>query len=81
MPGNDSRESAGRMGLGEDEERRACRALKSKMLYVSGAEPDPALASSTGHYWCVRTMGTVGPDDALVTPEECCARRGCFEGE
>ena len=56
-----------------------CRALKTKALYITGAEPDPGLAAVGVQCWCVHTMGTVGPDDGLVIPERCRAGRECFE--
>lgn len=57
-----------------------CRSMKTKMLYVLGPEAvDLTVPSSTAHYWCVQTMRTIGPDDQLVTPDQCCAGRGCFE--
>jgi hypothetical protein len=35
--------------------------------------------STTAVYWCLHTMGTVGPDDQLVHPHSCCGNRVCFE--
>ena len=62
-----------------------CRALKTKSLYIVGAESEPG-AGPVGpvgavgvQCWCVHTMGTVGPDDGLVTPADCRTGRECFE--
>jgi hypothetical protein len=35
--------------------------------------------STTAVYWCLHTMGTVGPDDRLVHPHSCCGQRVCFQ--
>lgn len=35
--------------------------------------------STTAVYWCLHTMGTVGPDDQLVHPHTCCGTRACFQ--
>jgi hypothetical protein len=37
--------------------------------------------STTAVYWCLHTMGTVGPDDQLVHPHSCCGQRACFQRE
>lgn len=34
--------------------------------------------SATASYWCLQTMGSCGPDDALVHPHSCCAGRSCY---
>jgi hypothetical protein len=37
--------------------------------------------STTAVYWCLSTMGSVGPDDGFAHPHDCCANRACFKGE
>lgn len=61
------------------DEAAPCRALKHKMLYIVGVEPDPVASSIGGQYWCVHTQGPIGPDDQPVLPERCRAGRGCHE--
>jgi len=34
--------------------------------------------SSTGHYWCKKTMGVLGPDTGPVNPDVCQNGRKCF---
>jgi len=34
--------------------------------------------STTGHYWCKKTMGTLGPDTGPVNPDDCHKKRACF---
>lgn len=61
--------------------RPVCRALKTKMHYVTGFEEEHFRPSGTAHFWCLNTMNQVGPDDGLVVPERCCPGRGCFESD
>jgi hypothetical protein len=34
--------------------------------------------STTGHFWCKQTMGSLGPDTGPVNPDDCRKGRGCF---
>ncbi len=63
-----------------DPERR-CRHLRTKMMFVTTDWEARAAdyPSTTASYWCLRTMGAAGPDDALAALGECRAGRGCFE--
>ncbi len=60
-----------------------CRLLRTKMMHVTDAWEERAEEhpSSSASWWCLRTMGPVGPDDAPVLLEECRAGRGCFQEE
>jgi hypothetical protein len=35
--------------------------------------------STTAIYWCLCTMQTAGPDDALVHPQSCRQGRTCYQ--
>ena len=58
-----------------------CRKLRTKVAFGS---PAPALAdwrhgtSTTAVYWCLSTMESAGPDDALVHAQDCRAGRICY---
>ena len=58
-----------------------CGRLRSKKYYFLKAPPiQPSdILDASGHCWCQRTMGSVGPDGRLVDPETCRAGRRCFE--
>jgi hypothetical protein len=34
--------------------------------------------STTGYFWCKKTMTALGPDTGPVDPDECQQHRGCF---
>jgi hypothetical protein len=34
--------------------------------------------STTGHYWCKKTMTALGPDTGPVDPDQCQSGRQCF---
>ncbi len=58
-----------------------CRHLRTKMMsmlsdWEAHARQYPS-ASAT--YWCLRTMGPVGPDEGPCTLDDCRAGRGCYE--
>ncbi len=59
---------------------RVCRALRCKEYYIFG-RLELAMCDDTTVYWCVRTQSPVGPDAAPALPEDCDARRPCFEAE
>ncbi|MSS72996.1 MAG: hypothetical protein EXS64_16110 [Candidatus Latescibacteria bacterium] len=56
-----------------------CQHLRTKRYYISDAPPATYLAEETATtgYWCLQTMGVVGPDDNFVSPGECKAHRAC----
>ena len=35
--------------------------------------------TATTGYWCIRTMGPIGPDDGFVCPGDCGPQRVCYE--
>jgi hypothetical protein len=58
-----------------------CTQLRTKRSYISDDLPATYLTedvSETG-YWCVRTMGVIGPDDGGVCPSACGASRSCYK--
>lgn len=57
-----------------------CTQLRTKRSYISDDPPATYLTedvSETG-YWCVRTMGVIGPDDHAVCASGCGANRSCY---
>ena len=66
-----------------DEQPQICRRLRTKQafMHVDSDEPWHAGTSNTAAYWCLRTMGSAGPDEAYVHPHACRPGRGCFEVE
>lgn len=58
-----------------------CTQLRTKRSYISDEPPATYLTedvSETG-YWCVRTMGVIGPDDDYVCSSNCGAHRSCYK--
>ena len=64
-----------------NQQAQVCRHLRTKAMYVPALREsmfrDEAVSSS--HCWCIKTMGTVGPDDEYVSLEDCEVSRQCFE--
>lgn len=56
----------------------ACRQLRSKGMYVSGAMDPSEIGMSDGHVWCNQTQAMIGPDDSFVNRESCVSGRKCF---
>jgi hypothetical protein len=58
-----------------------CEMLRTKNAFGNhvGYRPWQRGESTTAVYWCLHTMGTVGPDDQLVHPHSCCGQRVCFQ--
>jgi hypothetical protein len=60
----------------------ACRHLRNKGMYVytdgCGGETHDDYDNTV--YWCLKTMKGFGPDDDLVSSEDCCTpSRSCYE--
>lgn len=58
-----------------------CRNLRTKRSYISDDPPATYLTedvSETG-YWCIRTMGVIGPDDDFVCASACGSHRSCYK--
>ncbi len=58
-----------------------CKYIRTKSAYIPNIEDPEGWRkndSSTRQYWCVKTMGVVGPDNKLTEPEECQPDRKCF---
>lgn len=65
----------------EQELPEVCSMLRTKTAFgaLMGVNAWQHGDSSTAVYWCLRTMGTVGPDESYAHPH-CCARgRTCFK--
>ena len=60
-----------------------CCLLRTKTAF-GGYELDDQPAnwqsgqSTTAVFWCLRTMGTAGPDEKFAHPDDCRAARRCF---
>ena len=58
-----------------------CVHLKTKKSHIPDiSKPDKwrTNESTTGSYWCIKSMQTLGPDGGLVSPENCQSIRDCF---
>jgi hypothetical protein len=58
-----------------------CRHLRTKMMSVV-VEWDAHAAefpSTSAAYWCLRTMGPVGPDDGPADLDDCRNGRSCYQ--
>lgn len=61
-------------------ETTPCQHLRTKAYFVDGRDAAELTASTpTAHYWCLKTMQVMGPDAALVCPENCHDSRSCFQ--
>ena len=64
------------------EELKICRYLRGKNAYGTmegGGHPFLSVDPRTSVYWCLCTMGPVGPDDRPAHPSTCGkAERSCF---
>ncbi len=58
-----------------------CRHLRTKAMHVTSEWETRSLdfPSSSASYWCLRTMGPVGPDGRPCHLDDCRGGRGCFE--
>ena len=58
-----------------------CRHLRTKMMHVTSDWESRAaeFPSSSASYWCLKTMGAAGPDDAPAVLDDCRSGRSCFE--
>ena len=58
-----------------------CRHLRTKMMHVTSDWETHAAdyPSASASYWCLKTMGPVGPDDGPCHLDACRNPRGCFE--
>jgi len=58
-----------------------CRNLRTKASYVPDLQNAHFMEvhHPYAQYHCLKTLHPVGPDDDIVCPEECTAKRICFE--
>jgi hypothetical protein len=58
-----------------------CRHLRTKMMSVvtEWEEHATEFPSTSAAYWCLRTMGPVGPDDGPAELDDCRAGRACYQ--
>lgn len=58
-----------------------CRQLRTKMMHVTSEWETHAVGhpSASASYWCLKTMGPVGPDERPCHLADCRSARGCFE--
>jgi len=66
------------------EKEPVCRLLRTKTAFGTMSFEDEDWRdgeSTTAVYWCLSTMETAGPDDALCHPSACRAGRSCFRAE
>jgi hypothetical protein len=58
-----------------------CTNLRTKGYFLTDASPATHLAEDrpTTGYWCLRTMGPIGPDDGYASAQACGSHRSCHE--
>lgn len=58
-----------------------CHYFRTKTSYMPSLNQEEFIidASSTGCYWCLRTMTGVGPDNYFVALETCKPDRTCYQ--
>lgn len=58
-----------------------CRQLRTKMMHVTSdwAAHSTEHPSASASYWCLRTMGPVGPDEKPCHLADCQSSRSCWE--
>jgi hypothetical protein len=68
--------------VGPDPAER-CRHLRTKMMSVvtDWDEHAAEYPSTSAAYWCLKTMGPVGPDDSPADLDDCRAGRPCFQAQ
>ena len=58
--------------------------MRSKRMYITNSfeaesQADESQEHCYGHYWCLKTMFDMGPDDERVHRKECKPGRSCYE--
>jgi hypothetical protein len=68
--------------VGPDPSER-CRHLRTKMMSVVEEWDEHAAEypSTSAAYWCLKTMGPVGPDDGPAALDDCRKGRACFKSQ
>lgn len=68
-------------GTSEAEIAPFCAHIRSKKVHFLGRPPntESELLDVSQSCWCRHTMLALGPDGAVVDPDDCRAGRGCFE--
>jgi hypothetical protein len=57
-----------------------CSKLRTKTMYLNidyRREAEEPGGSNSAVFWCLKTNGTLGPDDLPANPGDCCAGRPC----
>ena len=65
-------------------ENNFCQFLKAKSPYgplEGGDNPWYLLDQSNTICWCVKSMSGVGPDNGLVSPDNCGPGRKCYKAQ
>lgn len=57
-----------------------CKHLRTKASYIPDLRDEHYMEvhHAYNHYFCLKTLHAVGPDDDIVCPEECTSKRACF---
>ena len=66
------------------EKEPVCRLLRTKTAFGTMSFEDEDWRdgeSTTAVYWCLGTMETAGPDDAICHPSTCRAGRACYRAQ
>jgi hypothetical protein len=57
-----------------------CTKLRTKTMYLNvdyRSDADEPGCGGTAAFWCLKTHGSLGPDDLPACPEDCGAGRAC----
>jgi hypothetical protein len=55
-----------------------CRRLRTKSMFIH-TEQDTTVQGSNPIFWCLHTQNCLGPDGQVVTLQNCCGGRECYE--
>lgn len=59
--------------------RQPCGDLRSKGMYINAGLPEDQAVTGDGHFWCLRTMESYGPDGEGIGRRECGPGRDCYQ--
>lgn len=64
----------------QSSEQPVCKNLRTKASYVPDLRDEFYMENHHPYsqYHCVKTLRAIGPDDDIVCPEECTAKRSCY---
>ena len=61
--------------------KNVCKNHRSKQYFVASDGGEFYLPSQRSDCWCMLTQGVIGPDDKLVSADDCSEGRNCFSSQ